>query len=646
MNAARLIFILSLLILVSCDFLKKEREPTSEHNLLQESQQQITHQQWIDTLNQRVENYSMNIYDPDKFLKRTIADTSRLNLYLRKNVSYGNYAAQSFALNMLGKNMLDNSNYPSAIQFHKQAYEAGLKAGNAYLEALSLNMMGVVYRRQSAIKTALEFYTRALRSAEESNDTASYMQKSIAISTEGIGGLYRALGLYEQAISSYKKSLRFEEQLGSLLGMAINNHNIGKTYALLGDYNSAIFFHERSLEYNYKINSVKGMAICYSSLGSVEMYQKNYEKAYQYLEPAFRLAKQSGDSTYIVNSFENLGWYHMVKHNHDSAYYYFSEAIAIADRIGYKAALLSVYNKLSELEEKRGNFLQALKYFKKANIYKDELANEKDRQYIVDLTILHDIENQKRVIENLEYNALLLQRAQKNKNFIILFLGLSALGLVFFIFQKVQTIKKNKIIHTQKEEMLKMQLELNTLQNERLQSENNQKEYEKQMLQTQLEKSEMIKQNELLSMQKELDHKNRELAAAASYSIKKSESMRAFLHIVEQYKQKENAGDLIEKIQNELKSQTSADADWEQFYLHFNEVHPHFFKNLKSKNPNLTTNDLRLCSYLSMNLSTKEIASLLFSSTESVEKAKYRLKKKLNIEPGTSLFNYLFSNLY
>lgn len=436
MTATKSIFVLSLLILTSCNFFKKEESTKLRHGLQSINQQQLPQQQWIDTLNRRVESYSMNIYDPDKFLKNMIADTSRLYSYLLDNISSGNFAAQSFTLNMLGKNMLDNSNYPSAIQFHKQAYEAGLKAGNAYLEALSLNMMGVVYRRQSAIKTALEFYTRALKSAEESKDTASYMKKSIAISTEGIGGLYRALGLYEQAISSYKKSLRYEEQLGSLLGMAINNHNIGKTYALLGDYNSAIFFHERSLEYNYKMNSVKGMAICYNSLGSVEIYQKNYEKAYQYLEPAFRLAKQSGDSTYIVNSFENLGWYHMKKQNYDSAYYYFSEANGIANRIGYKAALLSVYNKLSELEEKRGNFLQALKYFKKANIYKDELANEKDRQYIVDLTILHDIENQKRVIENLEYNALLLQRAQKNKNFIILFLGLSALGLVFFIFQK------------------------------------------------------------------------------------------------------------------------------------------------------------------------------------------------------------------
>ncbi|WP_319479379.1 tetratricopeptide repeat protein [uncultured Draconibacterium sp.] len=632
------IFVLVCIVVVSCSNSNKRNDDTTYSNSHKTSSNSS---RWIDTLITRVANNDINIYDPDIFLKNLINDTLRINELLKYSTENKNFSARSFALNLLGKNRRLNSDYSMSIQFHKQAYQAALLANNDYLEAQSLNLMGVVYRRRSAIKTALEYYNRALRVAEGSTNSDNYMQKSIAISTEGIGGLYRALGQYEEAILFYKKSLHYEEQLNSLLGMSINHHNIGKTYGLMGEYNSALYHHNQSLEYNNKMNSVFGMAICYNSLGNIAMQQNQIDKAYNYFVPALQMAKQVSDSTYIINSCSNLGWYHLKKQNIDSTLFYLNTAIGIAKRIGYKAALLQNYNKLAELEQLQGNYQKAIEYFKISDTYSNEIATEKNKQYIADITILHDIENHKRTIDQLEHDAVLNKKMQTSKNIVIALLTLVAGILIFLIFQKLQAGKKNKIIHKQKENMLNMQLKLKALQNENLTAENKQREAEKQMLQRELKTKEMARRNEIKAMQNEIDHKNRELATAAAYAIKKNESTYALLNSIGKIKKNANDTSILDKLKKEIENQIDTEADWENFCLHFEEVHPNYFKKLKEKQTDLTKNELRLCSYLIMNLSDKEIALLSFSSPGTIQKAKYRLKKKFRLSANEKLFDYL-----
>ena len=69
--------------------------------------------------------------------------------------------------------------------------------------------------------------------------------------------------------------------------------------------------------------------------------------------------------------------------------------------------------------------------------------------------------------------------------------------------------------------------------------------------------------------------------------------------------------------------------DWKLFEEAFNNADKDFLKNLKQKHPELTSNDLRLCTYLRLNLSSKEIAPLLNISSRSVEVKRYRLRKKM-----------------
>jgi DNA-binding CsgD family transcriptional regulator len=85
------------------------------------------------------------------------------------------------------------------------------------------------------------------------------------------------------------------------------------------------------------------------------------------------------------------------------------------------------------------------------------------------------------------------------------------------------------------------------------------------------------------------------------------------------------------------------DQGWEQFAFHFDRVHSDFLAALKQEYPQLTANEQKLCAYLRMNLSTKEIAGLMNISVRGVEISRYRLRKKLQIPTETNLFQFLLA---
>lgn len=100
-----------------------------------------------------------------------------------------------------------------------------------------------------------------------------------------------------------------------------------------------------------------------------------------------------------------------------------------------------------------------------------------------------------------------------------------------------------------------------------------------------------------------------------------------------------NFRSLVRKLDYELKNEDY----WKEFNLYFNEVDQKFLDRIIKKHPNLTKNDLRMCSLLRMNLSTKEIASLLNISVRAVEQSRYRLKKRLDLDKNNDLLKYISS---
>ena len=80
---------------------------------------------------------------------------------------------------------------------------------------------------------------------------------------------------------------------------------------------------------------------------------------------------------------------------------------------------------------------------------------------------------------------------------------------------------------------------------------------------------------------------------------------------------------------------------WEEFEVRFQEVYTGYYTKLNTKFPDLTPNELRLCAFFRLNMTTKEIAAITYQSTNSIVVARYRLRKKLGLEKEENLVGFL-----
>jgi ligand-binding sensor domain-containing protein/DNA-binding CsgD family transcriptional regulator len=163
--------------------------------------------------------------------------------------------------------------------------------------------------------------------------------------------------------------------------------------------------------------------------------------------------------------------------------------------------------------------------------------------------------------------------------------------------------------------------------------------------QLELEKSEkeIIKlKNEKLEA--EIEFKNMELASTAMHLVQKGELLANIKDEIVRLKNGSNgngSSDYFKKMLHILNEETKTDKDWEHFAVHFDKVHSDFLRILKTNYPNLSAHELKLCAYLRMNLSSKEIAQLENISVRGVEISRYRLRKKFQISTETNLFDFL-----
>ena len=147
-------------------------------------------------------------------------------------------------------------------------------------------------------------------------------------------------------------------------------------------------------------------------------------------------------------------------------------------------------------------------------------------------------------------------------------------------------------------------------------------------------------------LQSEIDFKNSELATSAMHLVQKGELIAKIKtelnHIMKAIGNEKTVAEL-KKMIKVLSEDDKMDKDWEHFAQHFDKVNSDFVLVLKEKHSNITANEIKLCTYLRMNLSSKEIAQLMNISVRGIEISRYRLRKKLGIGSEVSLFDYLIN---
>jgi len=279
---------------------------------------------------------------------------------------------------------------------------------------------------------------------------------------------------------------------------------------------------------------------------------------------------------------------------------------------------IEVYDRLATLYGKTDDF-------KTAMAYKDSVIIATDSLYAIKNSALFKSEKVKFQIKNYQHELMESKKALKSEK---QFFYLLITAVVIFMGFLIWMYKNNSLKHKQRKRIIELELEKEKSDHLLLEEQHREKEA------TALLEKERLKN--------ELEVKNRELTAKAMYMASKNELIEEVLQSLLQNTEITTNTSLKSQI-NDLKKHLKKDAQWDSFFVHFEELNQGFLDRLRTRHPNLTPNDIRFLTFLYMNLSYKEIASLLNITPQSCRKRKERIAVKMDVPGNVSLHSYLSS---
>jgi len=189
-------------------------------------------------------------------------------------------------------------------------------------------------------------------------------------------------------------------------------------------------------------------------------------------------------------------------------------------------------------------------------------------------------------------------------------------------------------------ELIENQRQIITQQKELIQKNTNLTETQKALNASEIQYLE-LKKNQ---MQLELDLKAKQLTTHTLNLVEKNQLLLEIsktLETLSKNKDNKETTQNIRKLSQQIKNSIKNDNHWESFRLYFEQVHSDFYTKLKVAYPNLTTNDLKQCALVKLNLSLEDSATLLGVSSESVRISRYRIQKKMDLTSQVSFYDFL-----
>lgn len=471
------------------------------------------------------------------------------------------------------------SNPELSEQYAKQALELSLKLDYTKGIAYSYYYIASVIQHYE-YDLSEKFILESLDLAEKISDSILMAKLyNIAGNIKGLSGSYnKAMNYYNLSLGIYQRN-----NLDSLAAGIFNN--LAMANSSLGNDSLVFYYYLKAVEINIKTKNNRWLATNYLNIGYELLRHDSLDKSIEYLSKSLKIALDN-------NFIRLLPWIFNAK----SEYYRSNQDYKNAIKLAQKA-----YNIAKDMR----NFGQQYhSLFNMENIYRETEAYDSAYHYshlLLQLAdTIHQYEKSKEldVLEiryKYEKDIELMDLKYQNQkiSFYLIITGLVLVIIVLYLLQRLKIRKK--------------------------QFENSKLEFEKQLL---------VQENELNS---------RELTSKMLYIISKNQLINKIINtltnpdlLFNQENQK-----YINQVVSELKMNQNTNL-WRAFEKEFIRVHPGFFKKLTEDYPTLTQYEIRLCAFLKMNMSTKEISEILHLNISSVQKARTRLRNKLSIT-GTEI---------
>jgi len=449
----------------------------------------------------------------------------------------------------------------------------------------------------------------------------------------------------------------------NILEYALLNHTLALNYTLCGDYASAFTTSLKTLDIFTQLNDSAFIIRTLSLLGticfyiqSLSMAEDYYNQALQYYSPVtqkeFFLTKLNlfsawsysgriqeaidslcfllidleayGDPGLLAMAYANLGGFYSVTANYQNAEHCFDLLSTISPIIN-NSKISIVYNQNMSINYYfRGDLKNALYY----SIESKKIAEQKGNMELL-APILSNLSQIYFELNNIDsaysylsrYNQLSTKLSGNSKtieayrSYISVYLEASQSKLT--IAQQQVTIRNRQIIilliSTLAATILVILLLIIIRQ----------------------------KKHQELLLQESLEAKLREISSSSLMLIQKNTVLQQISDITKQYENEERDKELVKEINSIVKLNLSTNFEQNNFMVHFNKVQPNFFDKLKFLCDELTEQNLRMCAYSRIGLSTKEIGQMLNILPDAVRTHRYRIKKKLGLAEEDSLDDFL-----
>jgi len=485
----------------------------------------------------------------------------------------------------------------------------------------SLNILGFHSLMSGRRKEAYQYFQESLRIAEGSQDSAY-----VAIAFNNLGNYYNHAGLDQLALEQYLASLNLKRKINFKKGLDVALFNIGVILDKQGKHQKALDHYEQALEIKTASNDTLGIARCYENIGVAYAENKQFEEAIQYFGRAGKIYKdinikdgiisvelsrisaqieadekadvlteinklnelmdQTSDVVLLNLWFElkaktaaNLGRYEEAVRMVDSSRHYAKQAQDLSLEI-------TTFELEADIYKKAGNRLDELINRNNALELKDSLDRITNRIALEEMQLRYETSELNNKIQLQNKDIELLNLSNRNRTYLLILITILALLIIVAILWiYVRNLRS-------KEEL-----------------------------------------------KKEIDERNKELMSFTMQTAKKNEAIKKLKETLIKAKE-ENSLAEERDIHYLIKEVEQTEDQWQEFRMRFEKIQPDFFKNLEAKYK-LTETDRRICALIKLNVTTQEVANMLNITTESVNKARYRLRKKLDLPKEIDLNTFI-----
>ena len=470
-------------------------------------------------------------------------------------------------------------------------------------KALVYDKLGVIERKASNYNQSLEYYFKALKIKEATQDSAN-----LGRSFHNIGMVFRFQKEYEKSKEYFSKAIKLRKKLNDNKKLATTFNMYGIILAKQGKKDSALYYYRQAKKmYTNDLD----IASVNSNVAVMHSREKEYDLAIKiYLENIIIFKKNKANYK-LCKALISLSQIYRKTNQSKIAFNLNEDAEKIALLNGYKEHLKSIYLQQYKIYRDNNQYKNALENYRLFRKYKDSIYNIDRAKEIAVQEINYQHEKEK-IADSLQFviekkEIKLIADAAKNKNQFYFALLLLASAIIISV---ILLMKRQKNIN-----------------NERLEKEL----LEKELLDERLK-------NVQFQNQKVIADKTMRLEFTKEFLVR-------IKNILKRSSEKPNPE--LQMLISELQSQTKVEKKLEILEDNYANTNLDFEKQLLDNFPVLSKSEREICSLIKLNLSLKEIMTIRNSSMASIKSARYRIRKKLNVPKDIELeifIQKLFSN--